>query len=243
MPVDGLPVELDGLRILHLADLHLGSLSLNARALRIALDWAATQQIDLAAVTGDLLARPRGEALLRRLLGRLQARHGTYAVLGNVDIAVTRDPFSAGADLTTLAPQAVLLRDETVSLTISGRRVQLVGCAPERRADPPVWLADPAADLRVLLAHFPDTVDHLPAGAFDLILSGHTHDGQICIPYPGGKLRCAGPREPYPVGRYRSDRGTLVVSRGVGTTFVPFRFLARPEASVLVLRAGASTVH
>ena len=63
------------------------------------------------------------------------------------------------------------------------------------------------------------------------------HDGQICIPFPGGKLRCAHPRARYPSGLYRSPKGILHVSPGLGTTFVPFRFLARPEATLLVLES------
>ena len=119
---------------------------------------------------------------------------------------------------------------------MAGRRVQIAGLAAGSRFAPPPDLADRDADLRILLAHFPDSVDRLEPGAFDLVLSGHTHGGQICVPYPGGKVRLAGPQEPYPVGLYRLPQGTLVVSRGTGTTFVPFRFWSRPEAAVLVLR-------
>ncbi len=63
------------------------------------------------------------------------------------------------------------------------------------------------------------------------------HDGQICLPFPGGKLRLAHGRAPYYAGFYRRGRTLLHVSPGLGTTFVPFRFFARPEATELVLRA------
>jgi hypothetical protein len=62
------------------------------------------------------------------------------------------------------------------------------------------------------------------------------HDGQICVPYPGGKLRLAHPTARYTAGLYRRPGGVLHVSPGLGTTFVPFRFFARPEATELVLR-------
>jgi hypothetical protein len=100
----------------------------------------------------------------------------------------------------------------------------------------PERLVDPEVDLRILLCHFPNVVDLLPAGAFDLVLSGHMHDGQIALPYPGGKLRLAHLNARYTRGLYLTPAGTLHVSPGLGTTFMPFRFGARPEATELVLQ-------
>ena len=79
-------------------------------------------------------------------------------------------------------------------------------------------------------------LDRLAAGSFDLVLSGHMHDGQICLPYPGGKVRLAHPRARYTHGTYRRGDTVMHVSPGLGTTFLPFRFFARPEATELVLR-------
>jgi predicted MPP superfamily phosphohydrolase len=87
------------------------------------------------------------------------------------------------------------------------------------------------------MCHYPQAIDSLPAGAFDLVLAGHMHDGQISIPLPGTKLRLAHPRARYTSGLYRRPGGVLHVSPGLGTTFVPFRFFARPEATELVLRS------
>ena len=81
-------------------------------------------------------------------------------------------------------------------------------------------------------------LDRLPAGAFDLVLAGHMHDGQICVPYPGGKLRLAHPRRATRRASTGARPATMHVSPGLGTTFVPFRFFARPEATELVLHAA-----
>ncbi len=78
-------------------------------------------------------------------------------------------------------------------------------------------------------------IDRLPAGAFDLVLSGHLHAGQICVPWPGGRLRLAHTHWTYIRGLYHRPAATLHLSAGLGTTFVPFRFLARPEATELIL--------
>ena len=239
-PVAGLPADLDGLTVLHLSDFHLGTRSFGYRAVAKAIAWAEHQGHDLAAVTGDLLSAERGEAQLRLALTRLRTGAGVMAVLGNHDVAVTRDPFSGARELTDLAEAgATLLRDESRTIELRGRRVQVVGCEPRafmRRTARPWELAADNADLRILLCHFPDVVDTLPRGSFDLVLAGHLHGGQICVPLPGGKLRLSSLGPPYPEGIYHVNGTTLVVSRGLGTTFVPFRFFARPEASVLVLR-------
>jgi uncharacterized protein len=238
-PLDGLAPELDGFRIYHLSDFHLGTLSLNGHALERAVSWAEQDDLDLVAMTGDLLSSQRGEARLRDALRRLRARHGTYAILGNHDVDVTRDPFSRPTDPSAVEEEgAVLLEDDAASFDVRGRLVQIVGSDPrdwERRS--PERLADPAADLRILLSHFPDVVHRLEPGAFHLVLAGHLHGGQICLPTPRGKLRLEHLRARYWEGLHRTPAATLHVSRGLGTSFVPFRFLARPEATKLTLRA------
>lgn len=235
VPVDGLPAELDGLRIAHLSDLHLGVVGRGPRAVERAVAWVEERRPDLVCLTGDLLSRPRGEERLRELVRRLGH---PYVVLGNHDVAVSRDPFSRAVELEALEG-ATLLGDEAVELRLRGRRVQLVGVDPRswRRRARPAEHADRVADLRVLLCHFPDVVRRLPAGAFHLVLAGHLHAGQINLPLPRGKLHLAHPRATQVVGLYATPAGALHVSAGLGTTFVPFRFFARPEATELVVRS------
>jgi predicted MPP superfamily phosphohydrolase len=232
-----LPPELDGLRIVHLSDFHLGFPSRGTRAVERAVEWAAERRPDLVLISGDLLARPRAEPKLRGLLARLPS---SFAVLGNHDFALSRDPFSKPAELSDLG-STVLLEDEARTVELRGKRVQIVGVDPRSyrrgRADP-ARLADPEADLRILLCHFPRVIDKLPAGVFDLVLAGHLHAGQVVVPYGFGKLRLAHVRWTYAEGLYRRPGGVLHVSPGLGTTFVPFRLFARPEATELLLQSG-----
>jgi uncharacterized protein len=233
-PLPGLPPELDGLRIAHLSDFHLGVPSRGGAAVERAVDWVEERQPDLTLISGDLLSRRSGEARLRELLARLPA---CYAVLGNHDLALSRDPFSQAVELRDLEP-VTLLRDESRVVELHGQAVQIVGVDPRsfrRGLARPARLVDPDADLRILLCHFPDVVNRLPADSFHLVLSGHLHAGQICVPWPGGRLRLAHIRWTYVRGLYPLPGGALHVSAGLGTTFVPFRFLARPEATELVL--------
>ena len=236
VPLPRLPAELDGLRIAHLSDFHLGFPSRGERAVHKAVGWAAARDPDLTVITGDLLSRPRAEPRLRMLLNRLP---NSFAVLGNHDFASSRDPFSKASAVTELG-STTLLADEAQTVELRGRRVQIVGVDPrsyQRGMARPERLVDPEADLRILLCHFPNVIDKLPAGAFDLVLAGHLHAGQICIPYGHGKLRLAHVRWTYAEGLYRRPGGVLHVSPGLGTTFVPFRFFARPEATELLLQS------
>ena len=234
--IDGLPADLDGLRVAHLSDFHLGAPSRGTRAVERAVAWAEARKPDLVAITGDLLTHPRGEPRLRELVARLP---GSYAVLGNHDFGDARDPLAKPSRLDELAP-ARLLRDESETVELRGRSVQVAGVDPtayRRRASRPEARADRDADLRILLCHFPRVFDRLEPGAFHLVLAGHLHDGQIAIPYGRDKLRLAHLSGRYAKGIYRRGASTMHVSPGLGTTFVPFRFFARPEATELVLRA------
>lgn len=234
--VPGLPEALDGLRIAHLSDFHLGApFSRGNRASALAVDWVAARRPDLVCVTGDLVSHPRGEPRLRELLGRLDR---PLVVLGNHDVAVTRDPFARASELRDLE-QARLLRDAAEPLQVRAQRVSVIGVDPEsyraRRARPHE-LVDRAAGFRLLLCHFPAIVDRLPSGSFHLILAGHLHAGQICLPLPGRRITLAHPLARFVAGVYETDAGVMHVSPGSGTTFVPFRFFARPEVTELVLR-------
>jgi predicted MPP superfamily phosphohydrolase len=237
LELEGLPPELDGVRVAHLSDFHLGVPSGGVRAVERAVAWVHERQPDLVLVTGDLLTHPRGEARLRGLMERLGDR--CYAVLGNHDFGDARDPQASASMLDDLSP-AHLLRDESVRVQLRGRSVQIHGIDPQtyrRRRARPADLPDADADLRILLCHFPLVFEQVPPGSFDLVLAGHLHDGQIAIPYGVGKLRLAHFDWRYTKGVYRKGGSVLHLSPGLGTTFVPFRFFARPEATELVLRS------
>ena len=236
VPIPGLPEELDGLRIAHLSDFHLGFPSRGERAVERAIEWTAARDPELVAITGDLLSRP---VAARRLEELLEQVPGSFAVLGNHDFANSRDPFSRPSAIFDL-PSTDVLFDDARTVELRGRKVQIVGVDPRtyrRGTSRPSELADPDADLRILLCHFPSVIDRVQAGTFDLVLSGHLHAGQIVVPYGRGKVRFAHLRWTYAEGLYRRPGGVLHVSPGLGTTFVPFRFFARPEATELVLRA------
>jgi predicted MPP superfamily phosphohydrolase len=236
--VAGLPYELDRLRIAHLSDFHFGIPSPGIGAAWQAAMWARERRPDLVAVTGDLLTHPRGEPILRQLMRVLPGP--AFAVLGNHDVAISRDPQARASNLTELEP-ATLLRNDGRLLEVRGRRIWIAGVDPflivrdTLRLDPNELAHD--ADFSILLCHYPRVLDLLEPGRFDLVLAGHLHAGQICLPYPGGRIPLTHPTERYTSGVYRTAAATMHVSPGLGTTFVPFRLAARPEATELVLRS------
>jgi uncharacterized protein len=230
------PEAVRGLTILHLSDLHAGTPSLGLVALRRAIDFGVGCRPDLVAITGDILSHPRARDEVVAQVGRLRPPLGTFAVLGNHDIGASNDPFSRGAliDDWDGAP-VTLLRDS--SAVVAGGALEVAGL------DPASWLAgtaDPAAlftvpgAFRLLLCHFPEAAEELGSGAADLVLCGHLHGGQICLPTPWGKLRLAHGVHRYREGVYPGTP-TVVVSRGLGTTLIPVRLGARPEVTLLRL--------
>ncbi len=238
-----LPPELDGVRIAHLSDLHLGTPSRGERAAVDAFAWVEERRPDLVLVTGDLVSRRAGVPRLRRLVEGLAAIGAEcFVVLGNHDLADSRDPFSEsidGGELEQL-PGLTLLSDEAVDVEVRGKRVQIVGVDPRtyaRRAARPDELAESAADLRILLCHFPGIARRISPGVFHLVLAGHFHAGQIVVPLPRRRIRVAHLRARDVEGLYSYGDTVLHVSPGVGTTFVPFRFFARPEVTELVVRS------
>jgi predicted MPP superfamily phosphohydrolase len=239
--ITGLPDALDGLRIAHLSDFHLGAVvSRGNRASALAVAWVVERGPDLVCVSGDLVSHPRGEKRLRALLAQLQR---PFVVLGNHDIAMTRDPFSRAAEMRDLE-RAVLLRDQAKSVDVRGERVSIVGVDPQSyrlRSAAPHLLVDAEATFRLLLCHFPGVVRRIPSASFDLVLAGHLHAGQISLPLGRRRIGLAHPRAQRVAGIYETPAGLMHVSPGTGTTFVPFRFFARPEVTELVLRkAGES---
>ncbi len=162
-------------------------------------------------------------------------------MLGNHDHGNATDPFADGGTIEELEGFE-LLPGARASLELRGQRVSLIGADanayPRRRVLEANAAVDRSAGLRVLLCHFPTVLDRIDPGAFQLVLAGHMHAGQICVPWPTGRVGLAHRKARYTTGLYQREGTLMHVSPGLGTTFLPFRILARPEATLLVLRAS-----
>ena len=186
-------------------------------------------------LTGDYLTRdPGGVTLMREQLGGLEAP--TLGTLGNHDRWV--DPRGAGAALEHLGYG--FLENENTTLTLRHAPFTVVGIDDlwTRSADPVRAMKGAAPGSRLYLAHVPRTAEHLAIwGKPMLLLSGHTHGGQVNVPLLMPALRWLA-REPYVDGLYEVGKVQLYVNRGVGNVGLGWRLNAPPEVSLLTLRAG-----
>lgn len=232
IPIIGLPVALDGLRIAQLSDLHLGTPFTEVNARR-AVAWVQQRQPDLVVLTGDFVNRSEQIALLPAALHGLQAPYGVYGILGNHDywtnVTLLMDVLRAqGVDL---------LRNEQRAIMVGGARLTLVGldCVWESLHDVARALADlPADGPVIMLAHEPDIADEVAPYGVALQLSGHTHAGHIHAPGLGPLFL---PRHGFRYfrGLQRVGGMWLYVSRGLGG--IPLRLGSPLEVTEFTLRA------
>jgi len=232
-----LPPGLDGLKIAHLSDLHVGRLTEGAVLDRMVAETNALSA-DLIAVTGDLINYsladlPHAISLLQRL----------HAPLGVVVCEGNHDLFEDGPEFDRQLRDSSLLflRDESTVLDVNGTPLQLIGLrwsgSRDSEIDPPVRnllkVRLPGA-FAILMAHHPHAFDPAAAEGMPLVLSGHTHGGQLMLTDQIG----VGPLIfRYWSGLYRRGESQLVVSNGVGNWF-PLRINAPAEIALLTLRAG-----
>lgn len=239
IPVQDLPDEVSGLRIAVLGDFHLShepSIELAQRAVAAALD----ADPDVVVLVGDFVAR--WKALTPWMLGAVLE---PLLMMDGAVIAVPGNHEYHGGTPDLLGPildefNIKLLRNESVSL----KGIEWVGIDSfnEEQADLPKALGplsshNEKGEPRIVVWHESDTVDLLPPGAAVLQISGHSHGGQFR--FPGGLIPMKSRNgEKYIEGFYPFAPTPLFVTRGVGTTGLPSRFLCPPQVAILTLEAA-----
>jgi predicted MPP superfamily phosphohydrolase len=244
IPIEGLPPALAGFRIVHISDLHLGAF-LGPDELADHIGRINALAPDLICITGDLVDRASTCEEVFPVLAGLSARHGVVAILGNHDVA-------AGADAVTSALQRLtpftVLRNARLDLERDGGRLTIVGLDDlgrdwargvlEHPALPPLTYGIPADAPLIVLSHRPDCFEQAATLGARLVLSGHTHGGQIGFPgWLGRRIR--NPAEfitRYDRGTFRSGSATLVVSNGLGFTGQPVRLFTPRQIGCLELQ-------
>jgi hypothetical protein len=234
--VRGLHPALEGLRIALLTDMHAGEgtpLSLIRRACRTAM----AERPDLVALTGDFAADGSGD--FGRVLGAmacLDAPLGVYAVPGNHDYIVGIDTWHRQV---RAHPRIVDLTNAAVTREVGGARLCVAGVDDYSMGAPRMDIlpAPEERDFTLLLAHDPDQAERARrvCDRVDLVVSGHTHGGQVRLPWIGALRNPAEREDLYEEGLRRRPWTQVYTSRGVGTVHLPVRFLCRPEVAVLEL--------
>ncbi len=237
------PAEFDGTKIVLLTDIHRGWFFSQERVGDL-VDKVNGLHPDLIALDGDYVyVKPEYESSCLSELARLQAPLGRFAVLGNHDYAAyssdggVADPSAAIRAIQTAGID--LLDNRGVWVEKDGARIRLGGVADYKEGVPDlagVVDGTTAADLVILLSHNPDYAETLPADAVDLVLSGHTHGGQVTFFGLWAPVLPSDYGQKYRTGVVQNGDTTVIVSNGIGTIFPPMRFFARPQIVEITLR-------
>jgi len=231
--LSGLPATFRGFRIVQVSDIHLG-MFLSLESFQQAIEKINALDPDIVAVTGDYVTYSR--AYIRpvaRALGRLKARHGVFAVLGNHDFRV--DPDEVADALTRQGIE--VLRNRSIVID-RGETLHLAGVDDwGYGADLDKALRDvPSGSAAVLLAHNPRIIRAAAARGIGLVLSGHTHGGQVNLPVFGSIYGNARKPKRFHAGLDRLHRTQIYVTRGLGTVVLPFRYRCPAEITQIELR-------
>jgi predicted MPP superfamily phosphohydrolase len=230
-----LPRALDGLRIVQLTDLHHSPFT-GSGQLEQAIETANNLQPDIIALTGDYVSHEREYAApCAELVGRLRARYGVYAVLGNhdhwTDAPLVADLFRAEG-IRVLINEGFRFELDKGSFWLAGVDDTMVGLE-----DLPLALAGSRADeMKLLLAHNPTILRRAARAGVDLVLSGHTHGGQVA--WRSERGLSGKPRRRLLRGLGRRSDTQIYVSRGLGTVVLPIRYGCPPEVTLLELRSA-----
>jgi len=245
----GLPAAFDGLRIAQLGDIHLDDFT-EPFFLRHVIDRVNRLRPDAVFLTGDyasygLYGKKFGVGAAwqcANFLSELECKQ-VYAILGNHDVLVGEEEVIAALT----ANGITVLKNKCLPIERTGGRIWLTGLDDPVKGHPDPELAIPASirnvpnEPIVLMCHAPDYVDDLlaqPAGkAVDLMLSGHTHGGQVRLPMLGA-LHLPPRGKKYVQGWFRFGDLQLYVNRGIGTVGVPFRLDCPPEITLITLRTA-----
>jgi hypothetical protein len=246
--IKGLSPAFDGVRIAQLSDIHLDEFT-EPFLLRYAVERINRERPDYIFLTGDFIT---SDVLPKRLSIKAAGRCGEilsglqckerYAVFGNHDARAGE--YEVGTAMR--GANLVFLRNTHVALERNGGRIWLAGIddpvegMPDQGAAIPESIRHIASEPVILMCHAPDYIDRLndhPTGkAISLVLSGHTHGGQIRLPGFGPLYLPAWGRK-YVEGHFNVGSMQLYVNRGLGSVGVPFRFDCRPEVTIFRLKS------
>ena len=230
---EDLPTSFDGFRILHLADLHIDGMDGLAE---IVADHVADLPADLCVMTGDYRFELVGPCdgvypRLKTILGKVQARDGVVAVMGN------HDESEMAGEIEKLGVR--MLINEAIEITRGGSSLWVVGVD-----DPHCYGFDdldgaveevPADAFKVLLAHSPEIFEEAAAAGIHLCLCGHIHAGQISLPLVGSILSNADCPRSYRQGVWQHGGMVGYTCAGVGCSLLPVRYNCPPEIAMIEL--------
>lgn len=234
-----IPADWDGLTILHLSDFHFSG-TLTREYFREICRLAQEAQPDLIIFAGDLVDEMHCLDWLDETLGCLDAPLGRYFILGNHDwnqqsLQIRQSLIDKG--WTDIAARSVRLEHAGHAMQLAGTEVPWMGEHPEIQEFAESESAENDSDFLLLVSHTPDNFHWATRQGYDLVLSGHTHGGQVRLPIVGPIYAPSLHGTRYASGTFYRGSTLLHVSRGLSGIH-PLRWFCRPEISLLTLQSG-----
>lgn len=233
MVSSNIPDSFDGLKIVHISDIHYNR-TFKEKDLKKLVDRVNLINPDIIVLTGDLLDKKiepsDSKGLLTKYLKQMNAKLGKYAISGNHDLKydyyvdILKDSDFKDIDNTY---ELIYYKDYD-PIIIAG----LSSCFDDKNIDDKLeeykkYIAKNDVKYRILLLHEPDTIDNL-SERFDLILAGHSHNGQVRLPLIGATILPDGAKRYYEE-HYTINNTELFISSGLGTSNLPLRFMNHPS--------------
>ena len=240
IPIRNLPEEFDGFKIVHLSDLHIDEIGKREEKLP---EMVNTVGADAIFITGDYAQSRNGEKLAASLISQLKAKHGMWGVLGNWDSNETTKALEEAG--------MTMLKAETDTIEIDGQRLGIIGLRLEDAL--PFYSTEQQSEIVaglkaklpegvpvILLSHLPRVIRAAREENIDLVLAGHTHGGQVRIPFGPAIVTLSDLGVWISKGLYEFDDTYLHINPGFGLEpgpdWIQVRFWCRPEITVITLR-------
>ena len=220
-----LPSEFNGLKIIHLTDIHYGKMG-KEKLEKIVLDVNKNKP-DIIVFTGDLydeftVLTDKNKEDIKEVLNKLEARLGKYAVSGNHDYS------NPGYDELIVDSGFTYLDSESIDLYDNSNEAISIYGYPSYREDTPDYDLDYNDNYKIALIHEPDAIDSIIDKDFDLVLAGHSHGGQVRLPIIGSIRKVEGAKK-YDNEYYLVSDTPLYISYGLGESGFKLRLFDRPS--------------
>ncbi len=218
----------ESFRIVHISDLHCDKKPLSEKSM---VEIVNNLEPDIIVFTGDAVNRPSALPLFKETMNSLKASLGKVAVYGNWETSHWPGlDFYSGTDVKLLEADILQFSKNGESITVAG-----LNCDKHIMVADGLWKKLSGDDFNVFVFHFSDLVEYMDEYDVDLYLCGHTHGGQIALPFYGALVTMSKFGKMYEAGMYSIGDMILYVNRGIGMDAFPaprVRFLARPEVAV-----------
>lgn len=228
-----LPNDFYGLKIVHISDIHYGT-SYTKKELEKAITVINNINPDIVVLTGDLLDNKtvkEKETELIELLSKIKVNIKKYAIKGNHDYEYKNwDNIITKSNFINLNDTFDIIYSKNSKILISGISTNLYGktTISDKIKTTKEYLETNKVNYKILLIHEPDFIDKLENKQFDLILAGHSHNGQVRLPIIGAVATPPGSKKYYK-DFYKTKKGDLYISSGLGTSVVPIRLFNKPS--------------